>query len=257
MSNYTLFGRTVEFDEAADRYCKSQFFAWDAARQAAALFDEWYLQCGDIYTVLNNFWPTAKRIIVQSTLSPLYNTLSTEHGIYNISEETYIKQCLNLDECTDVYDLAVDGYNDIIDQLEEEKEYREYRKASRAEVIGGGFGIGGAIKGMVAAGAINMATGAAHSVANSIGNAGSEGDANTRKARLYKDAQEPLRDAIERCVLATAYQHIEVVNDHCDTKIISCFNTDQAGALLESAQNVIEKQEDLLVESFKLCPWSY
>lgn len=257
MSKYVLLGKTVKFDDAADRFCQTQFFAWKAAAKAAAEFDAWYTQCGNIYTVLTNYWSAVKQIVVKSTIDPLYDTLAVDYQIYNISKETYRKQCLDLSESAEVYDLAVDGYNEIADQLAEEKEYREYRKATRAEAIGGGFGLGGAIKGMATAGAINMATGAAHSVANAIGNASSESDAADKKAQLYIDAREALRDAIERSVLATAYGHIDIVNENSEKKIISCFDSDQSSALLESAKKVEEKQEELLVEAFTLCPWYY
>ena len=257
MSKYVILGKTVEFDQAADRFCKLQFFSWDAASKAAAEFDQWYVECGNIYNVLKSYWSQVKKVVVKHTVEPLYNTLSVENQIYNVSEETYRKTCLDLSEASDVYDLAVEVYNSIEEQLEEEREYREYRKASRAEVIGGGFGLGGALAGMATAGAINMATGAAHSVANAIGNASSAGDAADRKRELYKEAREPFRDAIERCVLATAFQHIDVVNSHSEIRIFSSFDSDQSAALFESAQKVPEKERDLLVEAFALCPWFY
>ena len=257
MSKYVILGKSVEFDPAADRFCALQFFSWDAASKAAAEFDAWYLECGNIHTVLKNYWSNVKAVVVKHACAPLYNTLATEYQIYNVSEETYRKTCLDLSEASDVYDLAVDVYNSIEEQLQEEREYREYRKASRGEVIGGGFGLGGALAGMATAGAINMATGAAHSVANAIGNASSAGDAAERKRELYREAREPFRDAIERCVLATAYQYIEVVNSNSTMKIESCFSSDESSALFESAQKVPEKEIDLLVEAFTRCPWFY
>lgn len=257
MSTYTILGQTVEFSPAADRFCKLQFFAWEAARKAAADFDTWYIKCGEIHAVLDSYWTEVKKVVVQHIITPLYNTLSRDYQVYNVSAEAYRKSCLDLSEAYDVYEMAVDIYNNIIDQLEEEREYREYRKASRAEVIGGGFGLGGALKGMATAGAINMATGAAHSIANAIGNASSEGDATERKKELYREAREPFRDAVERCVLATAYQHIEVVNSYSDKQITSCFDREQSSALFESAMKVPGKRDQLLVESFTLCPWFY
>ena len=257
MSKYVLFGRTIEFDEAADRFCKLQFFAWDAAEKAVADFDAWYTQCGNITTVLNNYLSAVKQIVVLNVIKPLYNTLPIDYQIYNISEETYTKQCLDLSEAFDLYEAAVDAYNEIEEQLQIEKEYREYRKAMRSEVVGGGFGLGGAIKGMAAAGAINMATGAAHSVANAFGNASSESDAASRKSQLFRDARSPMKDAVEKCILETAYQHIDVINSNSGKKIFSRFDSDQGLALFESAKKVPEKEEELLVESFRHCPWLY
>lgn len=255
MSKHMILGKAVNFNQAADRFCKLQFFVWDAASNASKEFDAWYVECGNIYTVLKNYWTTVESIISKHTCDPLYNTLSTEHQIYNVSQETYRKTCIDLSEASDVYDLAIDVYNEIEDLLQEEREYRELRKASRGEVIGGGFGLGGALKGMATAGAINMATGAAHSIANAFGNASSEGDATERKKELYREARESFRVAIEKCVIATANHHIDVVNSHSNIMIASSFNSDEASALFESAQKVPEKATDLLVDAFTRCPW--
>lgn len=257
MSQYELLNRTISFDEAADRYLQLQFFSWTAASNARAEFENWYRQSGGIYNVLKGYWDAVKNVVTKHTINPLYDTLAVDYHIYNISKETYRKACLDLEEAVEVYDLAVDLYNDIEDQLEEEREYRQYRKASRAEVVGGGFGLGGALKGMATAGAINMATGAAHSMANAIGNAGSASDAAEKKKGLYNDAYEPFGDAIERCVLATAFGHIGIVNENSALSIRSTFDSDQGTALFESALKIPEKREELLVETFKIYPWYY
>jgi len=257
MSQYKIFNQTVEFDDAADRFCRVQFFAWDAAVKAQKEFDLWYTKCGNIHNVLKNYWDEVKKVVVDSTINPLHATLAKEYQIYNISIDSYRKACLDLSEAVDVYEKAVGIYNDIEDQLAEEREYREYRKASRGEVIGGGFGLGGAIKGMATAGAINMATGAAHGLVNAIGNAGSEGDATQRKKELYKQARKLFLDAIERCVLTTAFGHIDIVNENCSLQIQSSFDSDQGTALLDNAQIIPEKREELLVEAFRNCPWHH
>ena len=110
---------------------------------------------------------------------------------------------------------------------------------------------------MATAGAINMATGAAHSIANSIGNAGSEDDANTKKAKLYTACKTAMANAIESCILTTTYSHIYVVNEYLPNHIDPSFDSEKADALLESAKSVSSKSEELLVSSFKSCPWNY
>lgn len=65
-------------------------------------------------------------------------------------------------------------YNVICSGTEAAEYYRKIRKATRGRLVGGGFGLDGAIKGIATAGAINMMTGAAHSAFNFVGNIKSE-----------------------------------------------------------------------------------
>lgn len=65
-------------------------------------------------------------------------------------------------------------YNVICNGTEAAEYYRKIRKATRGRLVGGGFGLDGAVKGIATAGAINMMTGAAHSAFNFVGNIKSE-----------------------------------------------------------------------------------
>lgn len=60
-------------------------------------------------------------------------------------------------------------YNLIFMDVEQAEYYRQIRKEIRGRFVGGGVGIKGALKGMATAGALNVATGTAHSVFNFIG----------------------------------------------------------------------------------------
>ena len=95
----------------------------------------------------------------------------------------------NIDEYIYQMQLAIEtAYQKLqeIDSSEElKKAERELRKSMRGRWQGGGFGIGGAIKGAVTAGAMNMATGATHSIINSIGNMGSNVSATIQRKRIF------------------------------------------------------------------------
>lgn len=82
-------------------------------------------------------------------------------------------------------EIVEDEYLEIIEDQAAAAEYRQARKDSRGRWQGGGFGIEGAVKGAVTAGAANMASGAAHSLVNAIGNAGSSIAANQKKKKMY------------------------------------------------------------------------
>lgn len=257
MSKYVLLNKEVIFTDSEDRYCALQFFAWDAVKKAKKEFDAWYVKQENIYNVLKNFADEVEFLLEKHAINPLYKTLSSDYEIYDLSQTAYSNRCLNLSSAQDIHDEAIEIYEGIEEQLEEERAYREFRKASRSEVVGGGFGVGGMLKGMATAGAINMATGAAHSIANSIGNAGSESDARQAKAKLYDACREDMPKALESCILSTVYAHIYVVNDYITNYITPSFDSEKAGAYLESAKSVETKRIDLLVDAFKCCPWNY
>ncbi len=257
MSKYVLFEKEIVFTEAEDRYCELQFSAWDAVQKAKKEFDEWYLQKQNIYNVLKGFADEATHLVEKYVVNPLYKTLSADYEIYDLSQGEYSDRCLDLSSAEKTHNEAIEVYEGIEEKLAEEREYREFRKANRSGVIGGGFGIGGMIAGMATAGAINMATGAAHSIVNSIGNAGSEGDANTNKTKLYNACRLEMAESIEKSILSTAFSHIAIVNEYIPNHIALSFNSEKSEALLESAKNVEAKQIELLIEAIKNCPWNY
>ena len=86
---------------------------------------------------------------------------------------------------------------DAIDGKEaSERAYRSARKDGRGRVVGGGFGFSGAVKGMAAAGAINMTTGLFHGIANAVGNAASAAEAARNKRSLFRDGE--MRQALQK-----------------------------------------------------------
>lgn len=87
----------------------------------------------------------------------------------------------------DDFDIVDGRYRKIILTADQEIQYREARKEDRMMWQGGGFGVRGAISGALKAEAMNMATGAAHSLFNSIGNAKTTAKANAEKEELFKE----------------------------------------------------------------------
>lgn len=144
-------------------------------------------------------------------------------------------------------------------QQEAEEEYRAERKASRGRVVGGGFGVGGAIKGMATAETMNIISGAGHSLVNAIGNAGSALEAASAKRALYNNSSTKslLRKAIRSDIISCVNAHINLVNERKGKYYISCFDSDKAGALLGNAKKVDDdRRVELLIESFNNCPWN-
>lgn len=76
------------------------------------------------------------------------------------------------------------------------KEERERRKALRGRWQGGGFSVGGAIKGAVTARAMNVATGIVHSGVNLVGNAISSIAANSSRKKAVRQFCESAEESM-------------------------------------------------------------
>ena len=255
MSKYTLLGKSVSFSDSADEFCKVQFLAWDLSAKCKNEFNAWYDSKGEIYPVLKDYFTKLQSLIEKQVLSVYFDMLPS-YKIYDVSRELFFKRCLNLDPADDAFSHVSNQYTDIVDQYEEEVEYRAERKDSRGRVIGGGFGVGGAIKGMATAGAMNAVTGAGHSIVNAVGNASSKSNMESSIKSLYANSKALLCNAIPRCVYAACEEFIKVVNEKVPNKIKSSFNHDESNAFLESAQKVPDEEISLLVSSFEKCPWN-
>ena len=131
--------------------------------------------------------------------------ISIDKGVYDMDEETFI--ALDYDNsCIQPWVECVDFIDELNSRLEasylSEEERRRIRKESRGRIIGGGFGISGAAKGIITAGAINAATGIAHSIFNSIGNALDRSKLNDKKREIYNSSEflEKITNSLRDCI---------------------------------------------------------
>lgn len=257
MATYQLFGQKISFSDAAERYYDMIHRATYAAAHAALEFEDWYEKKGDILSVLNGSEDIIGTLIIRHASRPLFEEL-VSYGIYDISREKYIDKCMVVDKSIDAVDTIGEKYNEIIAEQEAEVQYRADRKAGRARVVGGGFGVDGALKGMATAGAMNAASGIGHSIFNAIGNAGSAIAAASSKRALYKNegTLALFKDAISSDIFDCYFEHIDFVNTRIKSYYSFVFSPDKGKALLESAKKVADKRTELLAESFRYFPWN-
>lgn len=155
------------------------------------------------------------------------------------------------------FDLVENQYNRIIQSARSERAYREERKERRTRVIGGGFGFQGAAKGMLEAGAINMATGAIHGAFNMFGNAVTDNKETKNKEELYKDIRvlNTLKAGIVNAVIALK-RELRYMLDIC---VFKKDDASKAEAIIENINNCIipeNKIADALTNVFLLNPFS-
>ena len=255
MSQHILFGQCVSFSAAQDRYAQLMSLYSTASAKVKKDFTKWYRSCGSIEKVLQGYVSEASGLIGAYVSNSLYAQL-LQMEIYDISEDDYYDECLILDTVRTTA-AACKKLVQAVDQAKDEEiAYRELRKESRGRMVGGGFGLGGALKGMATAGAINAVTGMGHSMVNAVGNVGSSISASNSKRSIYKDDDTLsfLRHAVIDCLSSTFFEHIRIANAHKAGSIDKSFNPSKAEALLENAQRFPDKAQNLLLEAFRQQP---
>lgn len=146
-----------------------------------------YDKAGSIENFMENFSDVSGNISGNAIKDAL--DICVNDGYYDIDENFFLedgRQEFIFDSMFNELEDLFGAYKNIIQQNEDEHEYREQRKENRGRFVGGGFGLGGAISGSLKAGALNMATGLGHSVFNSIGNAMSNYEASKKLKELYE-----------------------------------------------------------------------
>ena len=119
----------------------------------------------------DEYWDSLNKKVL-ALIDQIYKTMAKsleKKGISNddISKIDYMKM---FQFWIPVFERVDYEYNEICIGTEGAEYYRKLRKENRGRFVGGGFGIEGAFKGIATAGALNMATGAAHSAFNLVGN---------------------------------------------------------------------------------------
>lgn len=260
MSKYTLFGEPIEFSEAADRYIKWYQAISPAVQGASNDFVSYYENCDNISDVLDGYSKILVSITYDWAIEPLFKTL-LNIGIYDVNQDNFQDECWDLSGAEKYYDQIADAYNEIVEGLEDAKTYRAERKASRGRVVGGGFGVGGALKGMATAGAMNAVTGLGHSIVNGIGNIASSIEASSAKKSLYNngDTMLALVKGVRECIIDIYFAYHDFINE-CKDEVWfdgSSFDTEKSDTLLANSSAVPkDKRKELLIKAFIFCPFN-
>ena len=163
-------------------------------QQSKDLFRSWYLSqysCDRVWRNLDAIMHELTDLVAPKALEILQ-----ANGIYTI--DYGMLSDLFFNNCFDTFeDNAHEMMHKVVEiegHQEDMADYRRERKASRGRVVGGGFGLSGALKGMATAGAMNAASGLAHSVGNMVGNIGSSIAASNSKSQVYSAYKDRLTE---------------------------------------------------------------
>lgn len=124
------------------------------------------------------------------------------NGNYGMTTENFMKQYAIIDDWSELLIKCQGLLADTDETIDAAKATRQLRKDTRGRVIGGGFGLKGAVSGMATAGMMNATSGILHSGANAIGNARTRHQAQKMLDEFYQsdDFRDAVSHALERCV---------------------------------------------------------
>lgn len=187
---YDLYGYELEYSEGIEVYNTIKLNIDEYSRKMSANFKkDYYEEFYGIESALNGLERFIRKYLNEAVDWGIKYLNNNDVHTYTADRfwNEYGKRILSFPLI--IVDEMQEHYNAIIEEQEAAMEYRAERKDSRGRWEGGGFGIDGAIQGAVTAGAANMASGLAHSAANTIGNIGSSISASNKKKKLFKDEE--------------------------------------------------------------------
>lgn len=264
MSKHVLFDKEIEFSKANDRYYKMFRVCQKATDGAEETFINFYKNSSGISDVLDSYSDFLYTTSLNIAIEPLFKVL-LDLEIYDISRETFEDACWDLSAAEPYYDCIAEKYNEIVEEEEEARSYRAMRKATRGKWVGGGFGIGGAIKGAVTAGAMNAVTGLGHSAVNAIGNIGSSAKSITAQVELYDDERtlRVLINGVRETIADIFSLFMEFVNEYKQNEGEdiwydgNIYDFEKADTLYKNSSLVKEKEKELLFKAVSICPYHY
>lgn len=186
--SFRFLGETIQVSETAQEYNRILSEFSDLSREKSGAFEKWYQGAGSLDNVLKGLADRGGRLLVES-LEYVVNRI-IEEGVYTYNLDRFVEEYLEEDTFRIWYEASgvfLDGCAEQLCNAEQMKAYREQRKNSRSKFVGGGFGVPGAIKGSISAGALNMVTGTAHSLVNAFGNAITDMQLAEKRKQVYKN----------------------------------------------------------------------
>lgn len=183
--SFIVYGKEIVFSEKQMRYNE----LLNTYRKRAYTATDQYMQEYYSYESWENF--SNKGIIkgyriIDDELQRVHLKLISE-GYYTITlDRIKSSYYATHDDWTNLDDAVSEVNRAAGETMKETQELREFRKEARGRVVGGGFGVKGALQGMAFAGVANATTGFAHDIANAVGNA--------RTARKIRELQNEVYD---------------------------------------------------------------
>lgn len=260
---FQLFGETVVIEPDRENYNRYRLMLQREAEEAIRKFQGLYQTNTSLEMAVQNV-PNQMEQCIRPAVKHCVQIL-IDHGILTIDEERFI------DTYTDVLEPAYEAYSKIQDQYaeivlsESEKDaYRTARREGRGRWQGGGFGLGGALKGAATAGALNMVTGAGHMFFNGVAKIGSSIAASSKMNQIFrsKDTAVMLESGLYQSVFRLHFALIHCldrvgVEGQAIGGIVLPEASETASAMLRNIPQIkdTDQQRAAMIQAFQLDPY--
>lgn len=256
-----LYGETVNLSDDYISSCRirKEFYliAQEGVEKFSKIYDQ-YNSLGDVVSYMpiavENFYvEIAERSVV----------LLRNYGIYTENSESFLKKSSQyIGEFEEAHSILSEKYFQLTNQKEEEKQYRAYKKEARTRLVGGGFGVSGAIKGMAVAGSVNLATGIVHSIFNSIDGAITNSQINRELKKIYKEEENKhsILQGIFSDINFFVATFFDIVNYHSKCKLLYKPNQlFEAKNICRAVNEGVVPESEInkaIVQALKLAPYA-
>mgnify|MGYP001196724410 CR=1 FL=1 len=189
----------------------------------------------------------------------------SSNNIFDTSKEEIVNDIIEIyKNASYIIENVLDEYNDIIESAQELRESRRDDAENRSRLVGGGFGIKGAAKGITEAAVANAAYGMTYKLFNFTKNMASSLSDNIKKQRLFNDKNTPqsLSDIFYEISIRTSYLTAERINSSSANIIYSYPTEEDEKKSLSIIENVVknripkESVESAIVKSIQLNPFN-
>lgn len=194
---FTLFETTIRYEESQRLYIDTLKRHNKEAAVSERKFRKLYDEVGAMDKVWQVVVPEMDRKVAQmleENIKSLYQA-----GI-KISREEFEKK-YHIDFWATLEEV-MNAYNDLVKDANELQRLRQLERAGRSQWTGGGFGLSGAIKGAVQAGALNAVTGVGRAIGDSAVDSGDRAQLEAEKQKIYNDQkyQKQIFEGFRRCI---------------------------------------------------------
>lgn len=238
------------------------------ASQAEAEFRQLYKQNTNLDAVIKNVSEQGATVF-QQVVTEKVMPLIVQMGIYTIDEQAFLEKYYFVMNSNYSFDEAVLELSDVYFEIVLDKEnldaYRVARRESRGRLVGGGYGVAGATKGILLAGAGNMISGGLHRVANGMGSMITSIQVAGKKNKIFRnpDVLEKLAGEFYLSVFRLHYAFYDFVKlnvNNIELRAVTRDEHQQASAILKNIQtNRVDQDKviPLCAEVIKLNPYNY
>lgn len=252
-----VYEKKLPLNKTYDDYNNLRQSVDKTARLTADAFMRKYGEYGNIKTFIENDcgYKYGTQLILLA-VDKIVNSF-IQMGIYTLDRDGFIEKYY--DEgfvWPEANGKIVDKYMDIKLKAEELDAYRTARRESRGRFIGGGFGLTGATKGMMQAGALNLATGAVHGVFNLVAKGISAIGDSIKLSSLYesKKTHATLWKGIYQSVFNLHLSTVEAMRDmgllEINEKLVPYLFNDNSQIASRIVNNFPQMPKDVVMSEF-------